>query len=95
VIPAPGLPFVPAPVAQVPGPAVAMPAPDSAGAGNIATPNSAGAASIDTGNPGGSTGPNMGLIYLGGVIALAGAAGLTTAVVRRRRGIAEPISTDE
>jgi len=95
VIPAPVVPFIPAPVAQVPGPAQALPAPDSAGAGNFATPNSAGAASIDTGNPGGSTGPNMGLIYLGGVIALAGAAGLTTAVVRRRRGTAEPISTDE
>jgi len=95
VIPAPVVPFIPAPAAQVPGPAQAMPAPDSAGAGNFATPNSAGAASIDTGNPGGSTGPNMGLIYLGGVIALAGAAGLTTAVVRRRRGTAEPISTDE
>jgi len=95
VIPAPVVPFIPAPAAQVPGPALAMPAPDSAGAGNFATPNSAGAASIDTGNPGGSTGPNMGLIYLGGVIALAGAAGLTTAVVRRRRGTAEPISTDE
>jgi len=95
VIPAPVVPFIPAPAAQVPGPAQAMPAPDSAGAGNFATPNSAGAASIDTGNPGGSTGPNMGLIYLGGVIALAGAAGLTTAVVRRRRGTAEPIATDE
>jgi len=94
-VPAPVVPFIPAPVAQVPGPAQALPAPDSAGAGNFATPDSAGAASINTGNPGGSTGPNMGLIYLGGVIALAGAAGLTTAVVRRRRGIAEPISTDE
>ncbi len=93
-VPAPVVPFIPAPVAQVPGPAQALPAPDSAGAGNFATPNSAGAASINTGNPGGS-GPNMGLIYLGGVIALAGAAGLTTAVVRRRRGTAEPISTDE
>jgi len=95
VIPAPVVPFIPAPAAQVPGPAQAMPAPDSSGAGNFATPSGAGAASIDTGNPGGSTGPNMGLIYLGGVIAIAGAAGLTTAVVRRRRGIAEPISTDE
>jgi len=95
VIPAPVVPFIPAPAAQVPGPALAMPAPDSSGAGNFATPSGAGAASIDTGNPGGSTGPNMGLIYLGGVIAIAGAAGLTTAVVRRRRGIAEPISTDE
>jgi len=94
VIPAPAVPFIPAPVAQVPGPAQASPAQDSAGAGNFATPSGAGAASIDTGNPGGS-GPNMGLIYLGGVLALAGAAGLTTAVVRRRRGIAEPISTDE
>jgi len=94
-VPAPVIPFIPAPIAQVPVPAQASPAPDSAGAGNFATPNSAGAANINTGNPGGSTGPNMGLIYLGGVIALAGAAGLTTAVVRRRRGTAEPISTDE
>ena len=93
-VPAPAVPFIPAPVAQVPGPAQASPAQDSAGAGNFATPSGAGAASIDTGNPGGS-GPNMGLIYLGGVLALAGAAGLTTAVVRRRRGTAEPISTDE
>ncbi len=94
-VPAPVVPFIPAPAAQVPGPAAAVPTPDTSGAGNFATPSSVGAANIDTGNPGGSTGPNMGLIYLGGVLALAGAAGLTTAVVRRRRGIAEPLPTEE